>query len=116
MTQALRSGEIDMIDALDAGPFQSLKGVKGITSVAAKYSGFDEFAFNTGAALGGRDAHRQRQPRPQGQGVPHRGLARGGQGDAPDAEPAGTRGDRQLDHPDDLSEPALRPGSIGDHL
>jgi peptide/nickel transport system substrate-binding protein len=51
MTQALRSGEIDMIDALDAGPFQSLQGVKGITSVAAKYSGFDEFAFNTGAAL-----------------------------------------------------------------
>jgi peptide/nickel transport system substrate-binding protein len=51
MTQALRSGEIDIVDTLDAGPYKSLLGVKGISTVAAEYSGFDEFAFNTGAAL-----------------------------------------------------------------
>jgi len=51
MTQALRTGEIDMVDGIDAGPFQSLSKVKGVTTVSAKYPGFDEFAFNTGAAL-----------------------------------------------------------------
>jgi peptide/nickel transport system substrate-binding protein len=51
MTQALKTGEIDMVDNIDAGPFQSLQGAKGVTTVAAKYPGFDEFAFNTGAAL-----------------------------------------------------------------
>jgi peptide/nickel transport system substrate-binding protein len=51
MTQALKTGEIDMVDGIDAGPFQSLSKVKGVTTVSAKYPGFDEFAFNTGAAL-----------------------------------------------------------------
>jgi peptide/nickel transport system substrate-binding protein len=51
MTQALRSGEIDIVDALDAGPYKSLQNVKGVTTIAAEYSGFDEFAFNAGAAL-----------------------------------------------------------------
>jgi peptide/nickel transport system substrate-binding protein len=51
MIQALRKGEIDFADELDAAPFNALKGVEGITTVAADYSGFNELAFNTGAAL-----------------------------------------------------------------
>jgi peptide/nickel transport system substrate-binding protein len=51
MIQALRKGEIDFADGLDPAPFNSLKNTQGITTVAADYSGFDELAFNTGAAL-----------------------------------------------------------------
>jgi peptide/nickel transport system substrate-binding protein len=49
--QALRKGEIDFADQLDAAPFNSLKSTEGITTVPGEYSGFDELAFNTGAAL-----------------------------------------------------------------
>jgi peptide/nickel transport system substrate-binding protein len=49
--QALRKGEIDFADQLDAAPFNSLKSTEGITIVPGEYSGFDELAFNTGAAL-----------------------------------------------------------------
>ena len=49
--QALKKGEIDFADGLDPAPFNSLKDTAGITAVAADYSGFDELAFNTGAAL-----------------------------------------------------------------
>jgi peptide/nickel transport system substrate-binding protein len=49
--QALKKGEIDFADGLDAAPFNSLKSTPGITTVPAQYSGFDELAFNTGAAL-----------------------------------------------------------------
>ncbi|MET0228447.1 MAG: ABC transporter substrate-binding protein [Actinomycetes bacterium] len=49
--QALKKGEIDFADQLDPAPFNSLKDTPGITTVPAKYSGFDELAFNTGAAL-----------------------------------------------------------------
>jgi len=48
--QALRKGEIDFLDGLSNNPFKSLEGAKGITAVAAKYSGFDELSFNVGAA------------------------------------------------------------------
>jgi peptide/nickel transport system substrate-binding protein len=48
--QALRKGEIDFIDGLSANPFKSLQKAKGIKAVSAQYSGFDELAFNTGAA------------------------------------------------------------------
>jgi len=51
MILGLKKGDVDMVDSIDAGPFNSLQKVKGITTVAAKYPGFDEFAFNTGAAL-----------------------------------------------------------------
>jgi peptide/nickel transport system substrate-binding protein len=51
MIQALRKGEIDFANELDAAPFNSLKDVDGLTAVAADYSGFNELAFNTGAAL-----------------------------------------------------------------
>jgi peptide/nickel transport system substrate-binding protein len=51
LAQALRKGEIDIADSLEANVFNSLKGVDGITTVAAKYSGFNEIAFNYGAAL-----------------------------------------------------------------
>lgn len=51
MAQALRRGEIDVADALEANVFDSLDGVDGITTVSAAYSGFDELAFNVGAAL-----------------------------------------------------------------
>ncbi len=49
--QALKKGEIDFADGLDPAPFNSLKDTEGITAVAGDYSGFDELAFNTGAAL-----------------------------------------------------------------
>ena len=50
MVAALKKGEIDFADNLGATSFKSLKNVKGITTVPAEYSGFDELAFNTGAA------------------------------------------------------------------
>ena len=49
--QALKKGEIDFADGLDPAPFNSLKDTEGITAVAGDYSGFDELAFNVGAAL-----------------------------------------------------------------
>lgn len=49
--QALKKGEIDFADSLEYNVFNSLKDVPGITTVPAIYSGFDELAFNTGAAL-----------------------------------------------------------------
>ncbi|MBA2388882.1 MAG: ABC transporter substrate-binding protein [Geodermatophilaceae bacterium] len=51
MAQALRRGEIDVADALEANVFNSLQDVEGIETVAAAYSGFDELAMNVGAAL-----------------------------------------------------------------
>ncbi len=51
LAQALRRGEIDFADNLGTNVFSSLKDAPGVTSVSATYSGFDEIAFNTGAAL-----------------------------------------------------------------
>ena len=51
LLQALKKGEIDFADGLDPAPFNSLKNTAGITAVAGDYPGFDELAFNTGAAL-----------------------------------------------------------------
>lgn len=50
MVQALKKGEIDFIDNVQASLFNSLKSVPGITRVDAKYSGFNEIGMNTGAA------------------------------------------------------------------
>jgi peptide/nickel transport system substrate-binding protein len=49
--QALKSGEVDIADQLDADVWQSLKDTPGVVAYAAKYYGFDEIAFNNGAAL-----------------------------------------------------------------
>ena len=49
--QALKKGEIDFADSLEANVYASLAGAPGVTQVPAQYSGFDELAFNTGAAL-----------------------------------------------------------------
>jgi peptide/nickel transport system substrate-binding protein len=51
MIQAIKKGEIDFADGLDPAPFNALKNTQGVTAVAGDYSGFDELAFNTGAAL-----------------------------------------------------------------
>jgi peptide/nickel transport system substrate-binding protein len=51
MVQALRKGEIDFADDLDANLFESLKNTEGITTVPARYPGFNQLGFNTGAAL-----------------------------------------------------------------
>jgi peptide/nickel transport system substrate-binding protein len=51
LAQALKAGEVDIADALDADVWQSLKNTAGVVTYAAKYYGFDELAFNTGAAL-----------------------------------------------------------------
>lgn len=49
--QALIKGEIDFADSMEANVWKSLEGKPGITTVGATYSGFNELAFNTGAAL-----------------------------------------------------------------
>ncbi|MSV43630.1 MAG: hypothetical protein F2911_09185 [Actinobacteria bacterium] len=49
--QALKKGEIDFAEGLEANVFASLKDVPGITAVAAAPAGYDELGFNTGAAL-----------------------------------------------------------------
>ena len=49
--QALKKGEIDFADSLEANVFKSLQGQPGITTVSSQYSGFNELAFNTGASL-----------------------------------------------------------------
>lgn len=49
--QALKKGEIDFADSLSANVYDSLQGAEGVTAVSAQYSGFNELAFNTGAAL-----------------------------------------------------------------
>jgi peptide/nickel transport system substrate-binding protein len=50
MVAALKKGEIDFADSLGSTSFASLQGKAGITTFPAQYSGFDELAFNTGAA------------------------------------------------------------------
>jgi peptide/nickel transport system substrate-binding protein len=49
--QALKKGEIDFADSLESNVFKSLQNQPGITALSAQYSGFNELAFNTGAAL-----------------------------------------------------------------
>ncbi len=51
LAQALRRGEIDFADDLGSNVFKSLQDADGVTTYDAKYSGFNEIAFNTGAAL-----------------------------------------------------------------
>jgi peptide/nickel transport system substrate-binding protein len=51
MAQALKRGEIDFADNVDANIFNSLRNTPGITTADTTYSGFDEIAMNTGAAL-----------------------------------------------------------------
>jgi peptide/nickel transport system substrate-binding protein len=51
MAQALKRGEIDFADSLEANIFDALEGSDGIETVPAEYSGFNEIAFNYGAAL-----------------------------------------------------------------
>lgn len=51
LAQALRRGEIDFADGLGPNVFESLKDAEGVTTFPAAYSGFDEIAFNVGAAL-----------------------------------------------------------------
>jgi peptide/nickel transport system substrate-binding protein len=50
MVAALKKGEIDFADNIGATSYNSLQGDKNITTVPAQYAGFDELAFNTGAA------------------------------------------------------------------
>jgi peptide/nickel transport system substrate-binding protein len=49
--QALVKGEIDIASGLTADVFSTLEGQEGITTYAGSYAGFNELAFNTGAAL-----------------------------------------------------------------
>ena len=49
--QALKVGEIDYADSLEANVFDSLADAPNISRLSAVYSGFNELAFNTGAAL-----------------------------------------------------------------
>ncbi len=49
--QALKKGEIDYADSLEANVFDSLTDAPNIERKSAVYPGFNELAFNTGAAL-----------------------------------------------------------------
>ncbi|MFM9134720.1 MAG: ABC transporter substrate-binding protein [bacterium] len=51
LAQALIKGEVDFAEGLTADVFTTLEGQEGITTYAGSYSGFNELAFNTGAAL-----------------------------------------------------------------
>jgi peptide/nickel transport system substrate-binding protein len=50
MAQALRKGEIDMVQDISAAIFESLQNQPGITTSDSRYSGFNELAYNLGAA------------------------------------------------------------------
>ena len=115
MAQALKKGEIDFADNLPPNVFKSLQGVDGITTVPAVYSGFDEIAFNTGAALS--------DGTPIGDGNPllKDVKLRQAIGWAIDRQTLLRQGPRRPrvagvhDHPPDLRQPAPRPGQPG-HL
>jgi peptide/nickel transport system substrate-binding protein len=51
LAQALKRGEIDFADNLGSNVFNSLENTPGVKTFPATYSGFDEIAMNTGAAL-----------------------------------------------------------------
>jgi peptide/nickel transport system substrate-binding protein len=51
LAQALRRGEIDFADDLGTNVYNSLQKAPNVKTVPAAYSGFDEMAMNTGAAL-----------------------------------------------------------------
>jgi peptide/nickel transport system substrate-binding protein len=50
MVQAITKGEIDMVQDISAEAFDALANQPGITRSDSKYSGFNELAFNLGAA------------------------------------------------------------------
>jgi peptide/nickel transport system substrate-binding protein len=51
VAQALRKGEIDFADELQANVFDAIKDEPGVTAVNAAYYGFNEIGMNVGAAL-----------------------------------------------------------------
>jgi peptide/nickel transport system substrate-binding protein len=51
IAEALRKGEVDYANDLSANVFNSLADTEGITTVPSVYSGFNQIAFNMGAAL-----------------------------------------------------------------
>ena len=61
--QALIKGEVDFATGLTADVFSTLEGKEGITTYAGDYSGFNELAFNMGAATA--------DGKPIGNGNPH---------------------------------------------
>ena len=61
--QALIKGEVDFATGLTADVFSTLEGKEGITTYAGDYSGFNELAFNMGAATA--------DGKPIGDGNPH---------------------------------------------
>ncbi|WP_213452443.1 ABC transporter substrate-binding protein [Rhizomonospora bruguierae] len=50
MGQALRAGEIDMVQDVSASVFESLRDAKDVATSDSRYSGFTELAYNLGAA------------------------------------------------------------------
>ncbi|HST80528.1 MAG TPA: ABC transporter substrate-binding protein [Kineosporiaceae bacterium] len=51
LARALQNGEVDFADNLDAEAWRTLRNAPGVKTSAGTYVGFDELAFNTGAAL-----------------------------------------------------------------
>jgi peptide/nickel transport system substrate-binding protein len=50
LVQALKQGEIDMVQDISSAHYDSLENVQGVTRSSSKYSGFNELAYNLGAA------------------------------------------------------------------
>ena len=67
--QALVKGEIDFASGLTADVFSTLEGQEGITTYAGDYSGFNELAFNLGAATSDGKAIGDGNPHMQDQRV-----------------------------------------------
>ena len=105
VAQALRKGEIDFADEMQANVFDAIKDEAGITAVNAAYYGFNEIGMNVGDSPGRRHPDRRREPRPEGQaGAPgHQPRDR-----PPDPRRQGrrVRDARQHDHPAALRDPA----------
>ncbi len=51
VAQALRKGEVDFANDMQASVFNAIKGQEGIEAFPAAYYGFNEIGFNAGAAL-----------------------------------------------------------------
>ena len=112
MVAGAQQGEIDMVQDISPATFESLKNEPGITVSSSKYSGFNELAYNLGAATTDDKADRRRPPGAAGQAGPARARPRDRPQDAGregDAATTATAGHRR--HPADLPAVALEPAA-----